>query len=69
MVGLQIVERGVIVVSGLSTRDHATKLVVKLENNRGRKRDGLFGQEFQVTAELLRRACSPPCNKPSTIEK
>ena len=69
MVGLQIVERGVIVVSGLSTRDHATKLVVKLENNRGRKRDGLFGQEFQVTAELLSRACSPPCNKPSTIEK
>lgn len=53
MVGLQIVERGMIVVSGLSTRNHATKLVVKLENSRGRKRDGLFGQEFQVTAELL----------------
>ena len=53
VVGLQIVERGMIVVSGLSTRDHATKLVVKLENSRGRKRDGLFGQEFQVTAELL----------------
>ena len=53
VVGLQIVERGMTVVSGLSTRDHATKLVVKLENSRGRKRGGLFGQEFQVTAELL----------------
>ena len=47
MVGLQIVERGVIVVSSLSTRDHATILVIKLENSRGTKRDGLLDRNFR----------------------
>ena len=47
VVGLQIVERGVIVVSGLSTRDHATILVIKLEKSLGRKRDGLLDRNFR----------------------
>ena len=47
VVGLQIVERGMIVVSSISTRDHATKLIVKLENSRGRKRDGLLDRNFK----------------------
>ena len=53
MVGLQVVERGVTVVSRLSSRDHATKLAIELQNCRGGEGDGLFKEKFQKTAKLL----------------
>ena len=43
MVGLQIIERCMIVVSRLATRDDATKLVIELKNSRGGKSDCFLG--------------------------